>query len=466
MKINLHNKLDFIKPAYIPEAYQHMFELEQIRWIKRSVHIQSILIIFMYLFVTPLNFILDPDEFRFGEIPWGLLLMAGAYAVLNLNKKTATVFTTKANAFLFILLLLAVVTKTGLLYEEYRVYAFMIYVLTLFTLALVIPWSPSEAFLVAALHFISYGIFYLKSLDLPPVLSAKEYIDGLIVLIVSTCICMVVRLKETKRNIDNFILRKEVENQNERMKRDLKLARQIHKTLIPIPLSTRYVDISSRFLPIHFVGGDYAQFIFVGRKRLLFIVSDVTGHGVASALLVNRFHAEFETLAQEAPEPGILMQKLNTFIRRDFAGTYMFLSAFCGTIDFATGIMRYSNYGHPPQLLYKKDKDAVIEMPAHTSFLGLPFECSQTFQDELSIQESDRLLLFTDGVLDTRDIFGEEYGPDRLKNYLKRNHILPTTDFDISLIEELREYKSGPFRDDIFLADLKIKEIEYAPSEG
>ncbi|MDP8217774.1 MAG: PP2C family protein-serine/threonine phosphatase [Candidatus Theseobacter exili] len=445
----------------VPGPYRNMFISEQIKWVKRSVSIQCLLIIAVYIIFTPLNFVLDPDEFRIAEIPWGLLLIAGTLLVFYFNRITKTLFTTKASAFLFIILLLIVVTKTSLLYKEYGPFIFSIYVLTLFMVSLVIPWSPSEALVIAALHFIAYDIFYIfMTHAVVLTLNIKQFMDGLMLLFFSTIICIVVRSKETRRNIEKFILQKEVESQNEQMKSELKLALRIQKTLNPVPLYSRYVDVYAHFLPASFLGGDYAQFVFLNRNQLLFIISDVTGHGVASALLVNRFHAEFQILSQNATDPGLLMNHLNAFIKRDFAGTYMYLSSFCGILDFSSGILRYSNYGHPSQFLYCSAEEKVIELESHTSFLGLPFHDGHLYQSEQTIQAGDRLLLFTDGVIEIRDLFGQEYGYERLKGFLKQNHAMNVKEFDQELLEHLRAYKSGPFMDDIFLVDFKIKEIE------
>ena len=106
------------------------------------------------------------------------------------------------------------------------------------------------------------------------------------------------------------------------------------------------------YLPVYYIGGDYTKFNFLEKDKLIFIITDVTGHGVPAALLVNRIHSEYERLAKEGYSPGELLRELNKFIEEDFGSSGMYLSAFCGLLDFKKMKLTYSNYGHPSQLLF------------------------------------------------------------------------------------------------------------------
>jgi sigma-B regulation protein RsbU (phosphoserine phosphatase) len=290
------------------------------------------------------------------------------------------------------------------------------------------------------------------------VLDPGEYMEGMMFLLVSFVLCFVVRLMDWERDIQDFILLKQLEGKNRQMQKELELARRIHKTLVPNSISNENVEIEVSYLPAYYVGGDYAKFHFLDKDRMVFIISDVTGHGVSAALLVNRIHAEFERMAKDGKEPGVLLSELDEFIMGDFEGTDMYLSAFCGLLDFKKMRMLYSNHGHPPQCLYHVKGAFVEDLPAQTSMLGLPIDDKRIEQSEVKFEKGDRILLFTDGVTETRTSQGEEYGEDRLESFLRNNCETPPHVFNQQLVDELRTFSGNhKFADDVFILHMVIK---------
>jgi len=172
---------------------------------------------------------------------------------------------------------------------------------------------------------------------------------------------------------------------------------------------------------------------------------------------VNRIHAEFERLVKEDTPPGELLKSLNGFITEDFADVDMYLSAFCGLLDFRKMKFAYSNYGHPPQYICREKDGAVHDMAPQTGLLGLPMEDDGTYQAETDMGTGDRILLFTDGILETTDANAVEYGAERVKEFLKENRALPPQEFNRRILEELNAFKEGQFRDDICLMSLEVK---------
>jgi sigma-B regulation protein RsbU (phosphoserine phosphatase) len=266
-----------------------------------------------------------------------------------------------------------------------------------------------------------------------------------------------VRKKEAARDVENFVLLKKIEEKNEQMRRELELATRIHKTLIPHSVSTDMVDVAVMYLPMYYIGGDYAKFHSIDKDRFLFVICDVTGHGVSAALLVNRLHTEFERLVRDGKEPGALLKELNDFITKDFGEINMFLSAFCGLLDFKTMKLLYSNHGHPDQYIYRVTKSDIQRLSSDASLLGLPIADENTYQHAVSFSKGDKILLFTDGVLDARNKDGESYGEARLEGFIKSRHALDTGRLNQSLVDELNSFKDGPFTDDIFILSIHIK---------
>jgi serine phosphatase RsbU (regulator of sigma subunit) len=290
-----------------------------------------------------------------------------------------------------------------------------------------------------------------------------EYVEGLMFFAVATILCLIVRHTENVRNIENFVLFKDVEKKgeeiqrkNEQMQEELELASRVHQTLIPESIKTKNADVTVSYLPMRQVGGDYARFRFLDKDRLGFIVSDVTGHGVPAALLVNRVHSEFEHLIEAEARPGGLLSKLNAFITKTFSGTGMYLSAFCGLLDFRHRKMLFSNYGHPPQYLYQVKGDQIQRFEPQTCLIGISNASGKIYEGEIGFEKGDRILLFTDGVIEAANIAGERFGSARLENYLRDNNQISCEEFNQKLVNQLNSFHPGDFEDDIFVLNIKI----------
>gem|GEM_PF-326132 len=445
----------------IPEQYRDEFLKQQIVFIKSRVYLFCALAIGIYFFASLTGMIINPDMFKIIEVFTGLILAAGAVLILYVNHRIRTLRAAKINAYLFTAFVLTLLVKLGNSYADIPSVSASIFVFCLFLVAITIPWTPLEVVPIWAMHIVAFTASFLCVKYLPGVIvedfSLREYLDGVLFLTMAFWLCLVVRRKETARDIENFVLFKEVDEKNTQMRKELEWATRIHKTIIPDSISTDRVDIAVDYLPAYYIGGDYVKFDFLEHDRLIFVISDVTGHGVPAALLVNRLHAEFERLVKEGNEPGPLLKELNEFIKEDFTGADMYLSAFCGLLDFKKTQLTYSNYGHPPQYIYSAKESRVHQLSAQTSLLGVPLDDEDVYQDHIKVGEKDKILLFTDGIIEAVGPEGEEYGRGRLEDFLKKNHGLQSENFNAKLLKELNAFKDGNFRDDVCIMSIGIK---------
>jgi serine phosphatase RsbU (regulator of sigma subunit) len=445
----------------IPSQYLDEFLEKQVLFIKSRVHLFCVLAAAIYFFASFIWYILYPVEFKVLEIIVGLLLVAGGGLIIYVNFRTQTIRVAKFNAYLFIAFLLVLLVKLDTIYTSDILVSSSIFVFTLFFVSVTIPWRPIEVSIIGFMHAIAYTANFLYIRAMPKLAgvscSTMDFINGFIFLFMAFLLCVIIRWKETGRDIENFMLLKEVENKNKQMRRDLEWARRVNKTIVPRSVGTDKVEIAVSYLPAYYIGGDYVKFEFLDGDKLLFIVGDVTGHGVPAALLVNRVHAEFEQLAKKDDQPGRLLKELNNFIKEDFEGSHMYLSAFCGLVDLKKMDLSYSSYGHPPQYVYRIEAPHIQVLNSQTSLLGLPVEDKNVYQNHIKIDKGDTILLFTDGVTETVNGNGEEYGEERVEDFLDKNHNLPAEDFNRELLKELNEFKDGNFKDDVCILNIGIK---------
>ena len=456
-----------------PPAAEYIkgYTLQQVKFIKSRIRLLCIITVSFYVFTAILDAFINPDNPLKFELIAGSVLFAGAFITLFFNKKIHTLMGAKGNAHFFIVVMLVLMVRLGIDYAETPAAAAAIYGFSLFLVSLTIPWTAIEVLPLFAMHIMAFSaecayIHKYGSRSIIEMYTLEHSLEALIFLFMVFVLCVVIRRKETGRDILNYVLFTKVEEKNKQMNKELQWATRVHKTIIPDSMANDKVEIGVYYRPAYYIGGDYVKFEFIDEDKLIFIMSDVTGHGVPAALLVNRMHAEFMRLAREGKSPGVLLKNLNDFIKEDFDGSDMYLSAFCGLLNMKEMTLEYSNYGHLPQYVYSEPQGKIYSMPAQTSLLGLPIEDNKVYQDRIDMDTGDRILLFTDGITETTDKDKEEFGQDRVAAFLEENHSMGCDLFNSRLLEELEKFKEGNFKDDICMLGIDIKCHESLLSRG
>jgi phosphoserine phosphatase RsbU/P len=201
------------------------------------------------------------------------------------------------------------------------------------------------------------------------------------------------------------------------LERDLHLAREIQGGLLPKG-DVRFGSwqISYHYQPAGLVSGDYCDVVEAGQRGLYFMLGDVSGKGIAAAMLMSNLHALFRALISA----GLPLGELVTQASRSFCETTLaahYATLVCGHA-FVTGEVELCNAGHLPPLHVHGNK--VAEVPS----TGLPLGmfCSQEFAlSRLRLQAGDSLLLYTDGLTEAEDDAGTAYGKERLNRLVASN---------------------------------------------
>ena len=192
------------------------------------------------------------------------------------------------------------------------------------------------------------------------------------------------------------------------LERDLELASRIQRGLLP-QTDTRFQDwrIHYRYKPAGVVSGDYCDVIpsTTGDGKVIFLLGDVAGKGVAASLLMTHLHAMFRSLAGIGLELDKLLEMANRlFCESTIAGQYATLV--CGRIG-SDGAVEIASAGHFPALLL--GKSGVSRIDATGLPLGM-FTTSSYAVRRARLEPDDSLLLYTDGISEARDPSGNEYG--------------------------------------------------------
>jgi serine phosphatase RsbU (regulator of sigma subunit) len=241
-----------------------------------------------------------------------------------------------------------------------------------------------------------------------------------------------------------------------RLEEELQLARSIQLGLLPrtLPTPAGWAVYGTSF-PSRWVSGDHYQVIERGDGggELLIMASDVSGKGMAAALLT----ASLEALCAGPIETGMPVEEL---CRRVSKLLYQrtppakYATSFVATITLATGKLRYTNAGHNPSLLVHTSGE--IERLGSTGVpLGMLPEAPFTAR-EVDLAPGDLLVVYTDGIVEAVDPADEEFGLERLEEICRDQRNIPLADLSTAIDRTLEAFAKGvPFHDDRTLVVLR-----------
>lgn len=238
----------------------------------------------------------------------------------------------------------------------------------------------------------------------------------------------------------------------EMIDRDLDLAGWVQRSLIPNSLCTREATLEVRYVPAAHVGGDYVDFQFVENDLLYVTVCDVSGHGVAAALVANRVNSEVARWIREGMPPAAILSSLNWFLRLNFAPRGLFLSIFLGRVDLRTGEFAYIGAGHPPPYLIRAGGDLLEPLPSGYPLVGAVDRLEPAAEERATrLGRGDKVVLYTDGLF---EVFGPSrslLGAEGLSKILRRHAHKDASDLASALVDEVEAFRVGPRQDDISL---------------
>ena len=211
-------------------------------------------------------------------------------------------------------------------------------------------------------------------------------------------------------------------------------------------------EVSYHYEPAGRVSGDYCDLVSTDAGDLYFLIGDVSGKGVAASLLMSRLHAIFRSLIEIGLGVTELVQRANHLFADKTMRPY-YATLVCGKAA-ASGEVEICNAGHPAPLLVHGN--SVSSIPA----TGLPIGmfCSEQYSSiQVKLGKGDRLLLYTDGLSETRNSLDREYGEARLLSLLGKSHELPANALIHTVLEDVRTFSSGlPVSDDLTLMAIEM----------
>ncbi len=231
---------------------------------------------------------------------------------------------------------------------------------------------------------------------------------------------------------------------------DLAMAEKVTRTLIPRSVRSDDLTVEVRYVPMRGVGGDTCTVYRRGEKGTYLTVADVTGHGIAAALLATRVTGHARTLLDRSAGPAELLAGLNDFCHAHFSETGLYLTLFAVLVDTRVGELRFAGAGHPPAFLYRRATGEVEALPSRHTMLGvLPELGPEAEEGRVPISRGDRLLLYTDGITESRSRSGAFLGPGALGRLLRDTRDRKPEEVADEVLSRAAGFRRGPPEDDM-----------------
>ena len=231
---------------------------------------------------------------------------------------------------------------------------------------------------------------------------------------------------------------------------ELEIANEVQCRLFPQlrpPIPS--LDYCGRCFPARAVGGDYYDFLDLGPDRFGLVIGDVSGKGIAAALLMANLQANLRSqCAISLDQPQRLLCAVNQLFSQNTPDG-AFATLFLADYHVPTGRLRYINCGHPPALLLRRD-DSIDRLDPTATVLGI-FKKWDCELGERTIHPGDTLVLYTDGVTESFNESRDEYGEARLIESLLRHRAQPSQSLLQNIVADVRQFSPHEQHDDITL---------------
>ncbi len=245
--------------------------------------------------------------------------------------------------------------------------------------------------------------------------------------------------------------------EKQRMEEELNIAREIQNRLLPASYPEyEHFEIMGYNVPSREVGGDYFDCIRLASNRFAIAIGDVSGKGAPASLLMSNLHAGLHTLIMTNADIKTIMSKLNNLIQAHTTFD-KFITFFYGEIDVYDYTLTYSNAGHNPPYLCRRD-GSCLSLEKGGLLLGMMPNISYE-TETIQLYPGDQLLMFTDGITEAINTLEIEFGEYRLQAILEHaiKKDLKIQELINNIIVQVKEFTQGMSQaDDITMLGIKV----------
>jgi PAS domain S-box-containing protein len=249
-----------------------------------------------------------------------------------------------------------------------------------------------------------------------------------------------------------------IEAQKRRMQEELNIGRDIQMSMVPSRFpSLLNADLWGMLRPAREVGGDFYDFFMPSENELWLCIGDVSGKGVPAALLMAVTKTLIKSFASRESSPGRVLARVNEELSADNEKA-MFVTAFIGRLDLATGKLFYANAGHNPPLVRRRGDIVERLATRHGPVLGA-MESASFGESVTQLHRGDTLLMYTDGVSEALDRAEHLFGEASLQQILRAADCRCAKELVTAVVDAVDIFADGAEQaDDITMLSLRYGE--------
>lgn len=243
--------------------------------------------------------------------------------------------------------------------------------------------------------------------------------------------------------------------------KQLEFAQNLQRKIIPSPGSFVSDDYHffSYLRPFRKVGGDFYDFHFLENGKISLLIADATGHGIDAAMITSMIKLSYSYTMKDPSinqSPSLILKQIESDICQQMDNT--FFTAIALVLDPEAGVLYYANAGHPDAVLLRFNHQVELLKP-NLPMLGLQqfMSTMHYFDMRISFTSGDKLLLFTDGLVDAKNPQEEEFTIERVVSVIKENADSPINLIGNHIIDACIEFKEDQApSDDICVLGIEV----------
>ena len=266
-------------------------------------------------------------------------------------------------------------------------------------------------------------------------------------------------LARVKTHLRIKMLTDELQKALNKINSELEIVRKIQLSFVPENFpEIENINFTAYYNIMNKTGGDYLDIVEINEDKLSMIVADVEGHGVYSTVFMAIIKTILNTDLKKIYNPGEGLNTLNNDILSLTTET-KFATVFYGMIDKKERCLEYANAGHPFPFIINREKGEIEELESKRGFpVGLFPSNPNTYPvAKVNLNKGDRIFIFTDGIIESKNREKELFGEERLKKIIKETLNLPLNEAKNKIIEEVYNYSENIINDDITLLGIEVE---------
>jgi sigma-B regulation protein RsbU (phosphoserine phosphatase) len=240
------------------------------------------------------------------------------------------------------------------------------------------------------------------------------------------------------------------------MEAELSLAARVQQTLVPRSLVWNDVSVETYYSPARTIGGDFGVVFPHGNEILTILMCDVSGHGIGSALMANRIYSETLHQLEHQAGPGNLLRHLHNFVYGRIATEGFHFTMAAVRFSMRGRRATFAAAGQPPAMLLSKGGLRLLD--SQNGILGcLPETAPSGSADEIELTPGDRLVLYTDGLVEVFNHLDDMLGVEGLERLVRQSAKRPLPEMRQAILDGVTAWRHGPLVDDVSLVIVEVR---------